>query len=37
MLKREIDIKIIKQSRNCSYFEEAKKNFMSELGDMAFI
>ena len=36
-VKREIDIKIIKQSRNCSYFEEAKKNFMSELDDMAFI
>ena len=25
MLKREIDIKIIKKSRNCSYYEEAKK------------
>ena len=25
MLKREIDIKIIKQRRNCSYYEEAKK------------
>ena len=37
MLKPEIDIKIVKQSRNCSYYEEAKKNFMSELDDMAFV
>ena len=32
MLKREIDIKMIKQRRNFScYCEETKKSFMSEL------